>query len=76
MQYLRDSWLFQKASQKGTLIDLTDAVEIIDYQHHYPKSKGYDLEKEHNHELFDGYADIRDSNWKMTANFEIRYENG
>ena len=69
-----DSWLFHEASRKESLVDLTQAVEIIDYQHRYThRPKGWELETKQNQVLCDGRkADIRNANWVMQDNFKLR----
>lgn len=68
-----DSWLFDKACNKNTLVDLTEVVEIIDYQHTYThRPDHWELEKEHNHSLCaNKKASIKDANWKMTKGFRL-----
>ena len=68
-----DSWLFDESSKKGTLIDLTEAVEIIDYKHSYNhRPSGWEEEKEHNHNLCKNKkASIKDANWIMSKDFKV-----
>lgn len=69
-----DSWLFYEASRKGNLVDMTEAVTIVDYKHGYgfrtgewkeDWQKNRDLAGEHQ-------ADIRASNYKLTSQLKVQ----
>lgn len=72
-----DSWLFWKASKMGCLVDLTEALTIIDYQHEYThwnvKSEGIgESERLYNLKLWQKKrATVHDANWKVLEDFSI-----
>lgn len=68
-----DNWLFFEAATKECLVDMTKAVEIIDFQHSYAHCpKGWQQEKMQNFILNEGKtADFRDANWELNETLQL-----
>jgi hypothetical protein len=69
-----DSWLFFEASKKGNMVDMTNAIEIIDYKHSYNNLPvGWQKERLQNFILWEGKdADLTASNWVVEKNLSFR----
>ncbi len=69
-----DSWLYYAANKKKVLLDLSEAVAIVDYVHGYDFSEHRQKEVSYNASIIrqDQIFSISYANWKMTKDFEIK----